>query len=49
MFRALVLGIAIAITGCSVSALGWRFCLLDNADLTLRIAHPLEDPNNAAH
>jgi len=44
VIRSLLL-VALLAAGCSASAGGWKFCLLDHADLTLRVAHPHTDPN----
>jgi len=43
--RAALIFLVLAVAGCSVSAGGWSACLLDHADLTLRVAHPHVDPN----
>jgi len=43
--RVLAFLAALTLAGCSFSAGGWKLCVLDHADVTVRIAHPHADPN----
>jgi len=36
--------LSVTLAGCSIKAGGWSICFLDNANLTLEVAHDL-DPN----